>query len=229
MSSHDDSAQKEHEISLQRFGMYSQLFQYGDFIPLRFKIDIDQVEKELKVFDDMWKPYNPNKGDRGRLGLSVTSLDGKMSGYPDLHSIYEYSKETGHKISENDFNQLTEVYEKVPSIREVLDYFKPHLGRSRFIKFRAGGHFPPHRDQSVSFFTPDYYRLLVPLSNTGKNQFFIIYDDKVIPYEPGRVYLFNALKVHTVFSVTDEAMTLALSVNLNPESVKKVLRSLETN
>ncbi len=209
------------DINIQRMQLYSQLFLYGDIVPLKFKIDIRLLESELKFFEDNWIPYNIERGDRGRLGLSVTSLDGKMTGYPDLQSLYQYGQETGKKVYENDFNKLTEVYEKVTAIRELLDYFKDHLGRSRFVRFKEGGHFPPHRDHSLHFQMPDYFRLFVPLTHTGENQLFFIYDNKIVNYEPGRVYLFNALKTHTVFSVVDRALTLALSLNLSQQAIAK--------
>lgn len=221
MSSH------QQEVNLQRLGLYSQLFLYGDFMPLDFWIDPELCSRELEVFENDWKPYQPQKGDTGREGLSLTSKDGSLSGYPELHSLYEYSKQTGHKVSENDFNVLTPIYDKVTAIREVVDYFKPYLGRSRFVRFKPGGHFPPHRDQSVSYQVPDYFRLFVPLSNTGENSLFFIYDGKVINYTPGRVYLFNALKVHTVFSMQNKAMTLALSLRLEQEAIAKAIQKLQ--
>ena len=216
------------ELNVRRLQLYSQLFLYGDIVPLKFKIDIRNLENELKHFENAWQPYNISRGDRGRYGLSVTSLDGKMSGYPDLQSLYQYSQETGKKVSENDFNKLTEVYDRVPAVRGVLDYFKDHLGRSRFIRFKAGGHFPPHRDHTLYFQMPDYFRLFVPLTHSGEDRLFFIYDNKIVPYEPGRVYLFNALKTHTVFSVVDQALTLAISLKLSQAAIAKTHRALQT-
>lgn len=215
------------DINIQRMQLYSQLFLYGDIVPLKFKIDTRLLESELKVFENYWVPYNIERGDRGRLGLSVTSLDGKMTGYPDLQSLYQYAQETGKKVYENDFNKLTEVYDKVSSVRELLDYFSGHLGRSRFVRFKAGGHFPPHRDHSLHFQMPDYFRLFVPLTHTGEDKLFFIYDNKIIHYEPGRVYLFNALKTHTVFAVVDQALTLALSINLSQQAIAKAHGALQ--
>ncbi len=217
----------DYEINSERLSLYSQLFLYGDFMPLDFCIDPVKCNEELKFFNEAWKPYQPQKGDTGRVGLSLTSLDGSLSGYPELQSLYEYTQQTGHKVSENEFNQLTPVYEKVSAIRELVDYFKPYIGRSRFVRFRAGGHFPPHRDQSANYQIPDYFRLFVALGNTGANRLFFIYDNQVIPYEVGRVYLFNALKVHSVFSMRDDALTLAISLRLDQESVARAIKRLE--
>lgn len=215
-----------YSVNSKRLSLYAQLFLYGDFMPLDFFIDPIQCDNELSVFQSDWKPYQPQKGDTGRDGLSLTSLDGSFSGYPELQSLYEYSKDTGHKVSENEFNKFTPAYHKLNSIRQLVDYFKPYIGRSRFVRFKAGGHFPPHRDQSANYQVPDYFRLIVPLTNTGENRFFFIYDGKVINYQPGRVYLFNAMKVHTVFSVQPNVLTLALSIRLEQDSVAMAIKKL---
>lgn len=224
---HTPKQRTDFEVNSERLSLYSQLFLYGDFMPLDFYVDPVKCEAELNSFKDDWKVYQPQKGDTGRVGLSLTSLDGSLSGYPELQSLYEYTQETGHKVSENEFCQLTPVYEKVTAIRDLVDYFSPYVGRSRFVRFRAGGHFPPHRDQSANFQVPDYFRLFVALGNTGANRLFFIYDNQVVPYEVGRVYLFNALKVHSVFSMRDNAMTLAISLKLTQESVARAIKRLE--
>ncbi|MCB0362901.1 MAG: aspartyl/asparaginyl beta-hydroxylase domain-containing protein, partial [Bdellovibrionales bacterium] len=130
---------------------------------------------------------------------------------------------------ENQFNVLTRAALELTSISELLNHYAPSLGRSRFVKFDRGGHFPPHRDQSFSYQVPDYFRIFVPLLNWTPNTLFFIVEDKVIQYEPGRAYFFNAMKVHTVFSTVPEAVTLALSVPLTQENVAKTLRAFEVN
>lgn len=216
------------ETNASRLLLYQQLFIYGDFIPLQFKIDTRKLDQELLEFEKNWVPYNIARGDTGRKGLSLTSLDGGMSGNPDLQSLYQYSKETGHKVSENDFNRLTPAGKNCTALKEVVDYFGPYLGRSRLVKFKAGGHFPPHRDQSVSFQVPDYFRIFAALSKTDRDGLFFIFNDRKVQFEVGRLYLFNALKVHTVFSVRDEALTLAISLNLTQEAIAKTIHSFET-
>lgn len=209
-----------------RLNLYQQLFIYGDFIPLKFTINLHQFAEEIKEFDSSWVVYNKHKGDTGRLGLSVTSLDGGLSGDPDLQSLYEFSKATGKKYSENQFCVPTEVYQKVTSMQPLLTHFEGGLGRCRLIKFSAGGFFPPHRDQSISYQVPDYFRIFVPLHNTGENELYFIYDNKKISYEPGRAYLFNALKTHSVFSFKNAAHTLAVSLQLNSINIKCAIDSL---
>lgn len=210
-------------INAERLMLFQQLHAYGDVIPLKMKIDPEVLNLELEKFDHAWVPYNPVKSSNPRLGLSVTSLDGGMSGIPDLYSLYEWSKQTGRKVSEKDFNQPTEAYHHCQSIQPLVQNFHPNLGRCRFVKFKAGGHFPPHRDGSVNYQIPDYFRILVPLRNTGDDNFHFVHDGRLVSYEVGRPYLFNALKTHSVVSFTDDAVTLALSVALTQEMVAKAV------
>jgi hypothetical protein len=214
---------KIQKINSERLLLFQQLHIYGDIIPLQHEIDPRRLDGELERFDDKWVPYNPTKATNSRLGLSVTSLDGGMSGVPDLVSLYEWSKETGLKVSEKDFSKPTEAYHHCKSIHPLIEPFAGSLGRCRFVKFKAGGHFPPHRDGSVNYQIPDYFRILVPLSRTGADSFHFVHDGKLVPYEVGRPYLFNALKTHSVMSFTDDAMTLAISVALTQEMVAQAI------
>lgn len=214
------------EINAKRLSLYHQLFLYGDFQPLKFKLDSDLVKNQLSAFKNDWVIYNKHKGDTGRLALSVTSLDGGMSGEPDLQSLMEFSKRTGKIYSENDFNTPTPVYKNCTGLHEILNYFDGGLGRCRIVKFREGGFFPPHRDMSIKYQVPDYFRIFIPLSNTGENELYFIYDDKKIKYEVGRAYLFNALKTHSVFSFTNEAVTFAISLKLNQRNIQLAIDAL---
>ena len=211
------------DINSKRLGLFQQLHIYGDVIPLRMKIDLEQVDSELAPFDNKWVQYNPDKSNNPRKGLSVTSLDGGMTGVPDLFSIYEWSKQTGRKVSEQDFNVPTEAYKACNSIHALFEPFMPNVGRCRFVRFQPGGHFPPHRDGSVNFQIPDYFRILVPLGRTGADRFHFVHDGRLVDYEPGRPYLFNALKTHSVVSFEKDALTLALSVALTQETVAKAV------
>ena len=217
--------QEKENINIQRLQLYQQLFIYGDVIPLSFQVDLVAFEKEVKNFDSHWVIYNKHKGFNGRYGLSITSLDGGMSGEPDLQSLYEFSQKTGQKLSENQFCEPTEAFRKITTLHPLLHHFIGGLGRCRVVKFQNGGYFPPHRDQSVQFQVPDYFRILVPLTNTGRNSFYFIYDDKKIQYEPGRAYLFNALKEHSVFSFQDDVYTFAMSLQLNQENIRQAIQA----
>lgn len=212
------------EINTKRLSLFQQLHVYGDLIPLKFKLNVQAIEDQLQPFADRWVQYNKSKSSNARRGLSITSLDGGMSGIPDLDSIYEWSQQTGKKVSEADFNQTTEAYRACREIHPLFESFLPNVGRCRFVRFGAGGHFPPHRDGSVSFQVPDYFRILVPLSETGEDAFHFVHDGRLVNYEVGRPYLFNALKTHSVVSFQDGALTLALSIALKQETVAQAIK-----
>ena len=75
--------------------LYLTLSNYGKVIPLR-----DEIKDPNKLItwteeNFSYVRYNPSK-DIDRYGLSVTSLDGGLSGYPDLDSLTEYNFKMGN-------------------------------------------------------------------------------------------------------------------------------------
>lgn len=216
-------------INTTRMNLYNQLFLYGDFIPLKIVLDPYKIQEQLKQFESSWIPYNKDRVDSGRSGLSITSRDGSLVDEISVKSLYQISKNSGLNFSENDFDQPTPVADSISELGSLLKTFDGGLSRSRFVRMRAGGFFPPHRDQSIKYQVPDYFRLFAPLQNCGKNTLYFVYDGKIINYDVGRIYLFNALKVHAVFSFVDDATIMAMSLKLNQENISAVLRQLEVN
>ena len=81
--------------SIEQMGLYETLIQMGNIYELNFSIDIVALLEQLKTFQDQWVQYNPYKPNINRQGLSITSLDGGLSGIPDLYSLSEYQQRTG--------------------------------------------------------------------------------------------------------------------------------------
>ena len=69
----------------------------------------DKILEELKPFDNDWKRYNPKKPNN-RWGLSITSIDGGLSGIPDLTSLLDYELETGIVLKNEDLDTPTPVW-----------------------------------------------------------------------------------------------------------------------
>ena len=65
--------------------LYSTLTRFGDYYPLNLTGNANIIEELNNNFD--WVKYNPRK-NINREGLSITSLDGGLSGKPDLDSLY---------------------------------------------------------------------------------------------------------------------------------------------
>lgn len=195
----------------------------GDIIPLDLCLDVNKIEKQLILFDTDWKQYNPRKPNN-RQGLSVTSLDGKLSGIPDLDSLFEYNKIKGSNIKESDINKKTSVALIVSAIQPLLNSFST-LGRSHFIKLNRGGFFPPHRDGKILDLT--CFRILTMCHNCNSRQFVFLYEDKKIYLEPGRPYIINTRKEHSVFSYIDNSVQLVLNVPLTEDNYKCAIKHLE--
>ncbi|MEM7646115.1 MAG: hypothetical protein AAF203_04325, partial [Pseudomonadota bacterium] len=136
----------------------SRLFAMGDWLQLP-SFSSSQLLKELEPFQNDWKPYNPRKKNN-RYGLSVTSLDGSLSGVPDLDSLSEYNRENNLELTNQDFKKRTAVFESSPTLQKILDPFLPWLGRCHFIRLDSGGFFPEHYDIDKLDFSSHEIRLI---------------------------------------------------------------------
>lgn len=195
----------------------------GDIIPLDFRLDVNKLKQQLKNFDNDWKTYNPRK-QNNRQGLSITSLDGGLSGIPDLDSLFEYNKKHNTSIKEADINVRTPVATDISVIQPLVDMFDT-LGRSHFIRLNRGGFFPPHRDGKILGVT--CFRVLTMCHNCDRGQFKFIYEDKVIALEPGRPYIINTRKEHSVFSYVEDSVQCVLNIPLTEANYNCVIKHLE--
>ena len=78
--------------------LYNCLVTYGLQIELSTKINGWEVMKWTEENFDYVR-YNRRK-DINRYGLSITSLDGGLTGIPDLDSLHEYNLENKTKHEE---------------------------------------------------------------------------------------------------------------------------------
>ena len=201
---------------------YQTLTQYGNFIELDVVTDAEQLVAWANDFE--WVKYNPRK-DVNRWGLSITSLDGGLSGVPDLDSLYEYNKENNTNYKEEDFKTPTPVLNK--QIYDILKPWDSYYYRTHFLKFGPGGFFPPHRDWNYHTGMPDNFRLIMPLRNVNPPSFNFVYEDKTLHWEPGRMYFLDTQRMHYLFnsSFTD-SYWIVVNVELNDETIKHTLERL---
>jgi len=202
------------------FFLYECLTRYGDCYQLKLKSDTKQFLRSLEMFSDEWKQYNPRK-KINRYGLSITSLDGNLSGIPDLDSIKEYNIKNNLELDEPDFNKKTEVY---PFASEWLDPFGEDIGRTHVIKMGPTGMFPPHRDEysreMVSF------RLFVPIEGCNYPQTYFILDNKPLYFNHGYAYFINTCKEHTLFTMSKQSVFIVANITLSESSVDTVLSNM---
>lgn len=204
--------------------LYNQLVHNGDFLKTRQLIDANKCAEEIRSFD--WVKYNPAKPDILRDGLSVTSLDGGLSGYPDLHSLKEVYEDTGESYAEEDFATPTEVYKTSEQTRLACEPWKQWLTRTHFLRLPSGGYFPDHVD-GTRVGAPTSFRLIVPIKNCNPPKFNFLLDIgaryEVLNWEMGRVYFLNTSKRHVLFNASQEdSIWLVMNIIIDEDSVQKL-------
>lgn len=212
-------------MMMTAFNLYQAITRYGDLYELNINGNIDNLLHDLKQFDNDWKAYNPRKNIR-REGLSITSLDGGLSGIPDLDSVYEYNKTHNVKLTEKSFNTPTPVY---PYVSQWLDLFKEDLGRTHLIRLQPGGFFPIHRDnRSINIET---FRLFVPILNCNYPNMTFILNRRLLNFNQGSVYFMDTCLEHMVFNsgIDMTCIFIVANVALNERSVSNVLKSMAAN
>jgi hypothetical protein len=199
---------------------YGHLARFGDMIELEVTTDAELLIGWANNFD--WVKYNPRK-DVNRWGLSVTSLDGGLTGIPDLDSLYEYNKENGTTYSERDFNVPTPVLNN--QIQEILSPWQGHYYRTHFLRFGPGGFFPPHRDWNYTGAETDNFRLIMPLRNVNAPSFNFVLDGRILNWEVGRLYFLDTLKMHYLFNNSfSDSYWLVVNVDVNDSTIEATMR-----
>ena len=205
------------------FELYTALSEYGDVFEM--KKDFYKPDEFVKWTEENFEyvRYNPRK-DVARYGLSITSLDGAVSGVPDLDSLYEYNKEHGTSYREYSFTVPTPVYEHV-ELKNTIELFEEDMFRTHILRMDPGGFFPPHRDMRDLKF--EAFRLIVPLKEVNPPNVNFVVDGKIINWVPGKMYYVNTAKVHYLFNgCFSPSYWLVLNVKTSKRSVEKVFANM---
>lgn len=203
--------------------LYNRLAIQGAVAELKIKVPdpIKFVEDTERNFD--YVVYNPRKSIN-RFGLSITSLDGNMTGIPDLDSISEYNIENGTNYKESDFDKPTPIYYD-PRLAEVISLFENNLVRSHILRIDPSGYFPAHRDAHR---TGNYFRIIVPLKNVKPPQFYFIIDNEIKQlWNIGKVYFVDTIKAHVLFNASlSPSYWIVFNIPTNDKTVEAVLDNL---
>ena len=198
-----------------------RLHTMGDWLELK-SFNSRLVMEGLDQFSNDWKPYNLKKPNN-RWGLSITSLDGGLSGIPDLDSLYEYNKRNNVEITNHDIKEYTNVYKAIPELQKIIEPWKPWLGRCHFLKLNSGGFFPEHYDLNKLDFSYEDTRLIAFVNNTDKSTMKFLYEDTVMNVREGTLYWFNASKRHSVFSMSDNCIMIVFCLKFDYELYKTII------
>lgn len=151
--------------------------------------ELKMPQPQVEVDNLHWVKYNPRK-DIARWGASLTSLDGGISGTPDLDSLYEFNRENGTRHRESDFKTPTEQF-------KPFEFMLPHfdIGRSHVLRLGPGGFFPYHRD-----FDRSCFRLVYTIRGCHENNLVWILNNQVLKLKDQTWYYVNTKMIHSVFS-----------------------------
>lgn len=204
--------------------LYNELTIFGSVYPLKYRVrkPYEFVEWTETNFD--YVKYNPRK-EINRFGLSITSLDGGVSGIPDLDSIKEYNRDNNTSYSEKDFVIHTPVYDHT-EISKILEPIKYEICRSHILKLGPGGFFPAHRDFVRNYF--DTFRLIIPLYNVNPPKSVFIIDNKIHYWKEGQMYFVDTAKIHYLFNASMESSYwIVVNAFLNDKTIDYVTTNME--
>ena len=216
--------------NLDNLRWLSRLNMLGNVVRLKVSIDPTQLLNEIEPFSDEWKRYNPRK-PIDRWGLSVTSYDGGLSGVPDLDSISEYNLKNNTNYKTDKCNVFTPVYQNSKILQNLVAPWKHNIGRSHFLKLNSGGYFPEHRDSyDIDESDQDYQdvvRFIVFIKNCNSSTFKFIIDDQLRTFQTGKLYYFNSMLSHSLFSFKDDCIMLVFVVKFDYSIYKYIVSNLD--
>jgi hypothetical protein len=201
-------------MDIEQALLWNSLCNMGNIVKLKLHFNGDSVLQKLEPFKDNWCPYNVKK-DRvnNRWGLPLTSHTGDLTDNYHLNSFGYMQKYHDTDMHEENFNTPTEVYNSLPEISNIVEQFRPDIGRVHFLRVDQGGFFPPHRDFPGP--TPEHFRLLAVFGKCKPENYVHLLDGKTFYPEPGFLYFVNFQLDHSVFSFCDGLHALILTVKVN--------------
>ncbi len=212
------------ETDLKQLKALQRLYSMGDWLKLP-NFDCKKLTEEIQSFENQWPIYNPRKL-KNRYGLSVTSLDGGISGVPDLDSLFEYNNENGTQYNNQSFKSLTPVYHASPELQKILEPYLPWLGRCHFIRLEPGGYFPEHYDIGKFNYDEDEIRLIGMVQNTDYYSFKFCYEKQILTHlYDGELYYFNANKTHSVFAMDAPVTFLVITLKFTTETYETLVKN----
>jgi len=216
------SAKHSSSLDSQYMANELALISLGDIVPLNQKINCAEFMQDIAQFDNDWVDYLP-RTDRpnNRQSLAVTNLPGKD--HRNNPSLAQASYAAGRRLSENEFNTPTDVFNNCPSISGFLNTWMP-LGRTFLVKSNVGGYFVPHRDHPAM--PRQTFRLIAFLNNCGPHDYDWLMGNNKMQIEPGRVYYVNTRLEHRTISWVNDSIHLILNVPMTTENVAKVIANL---
>lgn len=208
---------------IERGLLWNGLCNLGDTVKLKLRFDTQSVMNKLEQFKDNWCPYNVKKDKvNNRWGLPLTSHTGDVLDNYHLNSFGYMQRYHNVEMKEENFTTPTQVYHALNEISDIVEIFKPDIGRVHLLRVDQGGYFPPHRDFPGA--APEYFRLLAVFGKCKPENFVHTLDGKLFYPDPGFVYFCNFQLDHAVASFSDGLHALILTVRLNKRTHDLIIK-----
>jgi hypothetical protein len=174
-----------------------------DRFPMKF--DVERMKADLAKLDsEKWLDHYDKGLAYGWTAIPLVTHDGSMD---DSES---------QRISKDGQYKRTQVVEKMPYFRSILDAFDCPHQRIRILKMLPGTVIKPHRDirAEVASLAFNKVRLHIPII-TNEKVTFIVGGEK-LKLSPGRLYYADFSKVHSVRNDGDAPrLHLVLDLEVN--------------
>lgn len=186
---------------------YLKFFALGDIYEISVGMNIPEIIRYCKQAE--FKPR-----DRNIHSLSLTSVDGTLSTAVDGGLKYiDGLNDAGIRVP-------TVHFDPIARHMPFLDECKPILGRTRIFRAGSCGTWEPHRDGS------SVIRVMIPLLNCNRKNFYFILEDKLVPLIDGHAYVVNTLKEHAGMVFTEDAYIMVLTLIPGQEAAKILTKAL---
>ena len=206
--------------------LVNKIWQFGNHIELKNRIDQKKLLEEIKQFDNDWHQYNVFKPEIQRFGLDIINESGELVPGPAVNSLIEWNKKYGTEWTEKDFTETTPVYDKCPEVQKLIDPIKGFAARTHILKLPQGGFFPPHRDNN--WYEQETFRLIMPLTNPNPRPFRFILEDKTLYWNLGKLYAVNTTLEHCLFNMGNvDSLWIVVNALITQEAIEYVCNNME--
>lgn len=210
-------------MDIERALLWNSLCNMGNIVKLKLNFNGDSVLQKLGQFENNWCPYNVKKDKvNNRWGLPLTSHTGDVNDNYHLNSFGYMQKYHDVEMKEENFNTPTKVYSELTEIADIIELFRPDIGRVHLLRVDQGGFFPPHRDFPGP--DPEHFRLLAVFGKSKPENYVHLLDGKTFYPEPGFLYFVNFQLDHSVFSFSDGLHALILTVKVNQRTHDLIIK-----
>lgn len=186
---------------------YLKFFAIGDIYEISIDMNIPEILKYCQTVEFKAR-------DRNIHSLSLTSVDGTLETAVDGGLKYiDGLNDAGIRMPTVHFDPIAQ---HMPFLYDC----KNVMGRTRIFKALPCGTWEPHRDGS------NVIRVIIPLYNCNRKNFYFILEDKLVPLIDGHAYVVNTLKEHAGVVFTDDAYVMILTLLPTQETAKLLTKAL---